>query len=135
VTRTKPISSELLQLPPGADAVSRGLRDGIALELLASEADFTAAVLEYAGLRGWKTAHFRPARTRRGWRTAVQGDGLGFPDLVLLRGAKLLVCELKTKRGTLAPAQRAWLEAWKEAGADVRVWRPSDWDTIERVLA
>jgi hypothetical protein len=30
-------------------------------------------VIELAKLRGWRTAHFRPARTAHGWRTAVLG--------------------------------------------------------------
>jgi hypothetical protein len=51
-----------------------------------TEAEFLAQVLQLAKLCGWLTAHFRPAKTAHGWRTAVQGDGAGWPDLVLLRG-------------------------------------------------
>ena len=71
---------------------------------------------------GWRCAHFRPARTVHGWRTAVQGDGKGFPDWVLVhdRGGVVFV-ELKTSRGKLTPAQEAWGEALIRAGAIYRV--------------
>ncbi len=100
-----------------------------------TEAEFTAQVLELARLAGWRSAHFRPARTAAGWRTAVQGDGRGFPDLVLLRGAAIVAVELKVGRGKLRPEQAAWLAAFAEAGAAAFVWRPEDWPEIERVLS
>lgn len=44
-----------------------------------TEAQFTDAVLEYAKVCGWRSIHLRPAKTEKGYRTAVQGDGKGFP--------------------------------------------------------
>jgi hypothetical protein len=58
----------------------------------------------------------------------------GFPDLVLVRDGRLLFRELKTATGTLSEAQRRWIAALELAGADVRVWRPGDWDEIEATL-
>jgi hypothetical protein len=92
-----------------------------------TERELTDAVLELARLLGWRCAHFRPARTARGWRTAVQGDGAGFPDLVLVRGERILYRELKTERGKLRPEQEAWLSALRAAGADAGVWTEADW--------
>jgi hypothetical protein len=81
---------------------------------------------------------------------SVQKVEAGFPDLILLRDAELLVIELKTDRGRVAPEQREWLEAWSAfagavAGArgasaatpvvDVAVWRPDDWDRLHQRLA
>ena len=83
---------------------------------------------------GWKRAHFRPARTAHGWRTPVAADGAGFPDLILVRGDRLLAAELKTESGTLTPAQSEWLEALAAAGMETFVWRPDDWDAIAKVL-
>ena len=99
-----------------------------------TEAEFTAQVLEYARLRGWRTIHLRPARTARGWRTAVQGDGAGFPDVLALRGGRVVVAELKVARNVATEAQEAWLAAWREAGAEVFLWTPDAWAEIERVL-
>jgi hypothetical protein len=50
-----------------------------------SEASFLEQIIDLAHLFGWRVAHFRAARTFSGWRTPVQGDGKGFPDLVLCR--------------------------------------------------
>jgi hypothetical protein len=98
-----------------------------------SERDLTAALLEAAKLLGWRTAHFRPARTMHGWATAVQGDGKGFPDLVLLRGRELLVRELKDG-SKLTQEQEGWLRAFSDASIDASVWTPDDWPEIERTL-
>ena len=100
-----------------------------------SEPAFQAAVIHLAKLKGWRVAHFRPALDRRGkWSTAVAGDGVGFPDLVLVRGARLVIAELKSERGRVEPEQRAWLDAWRATGAEVYVWSPSDFPTIEEAL-
>lgn len=99
-----------------------------------TEDGFTAAVLQLAKLRGWRSAHFRPARTATGWRTAVAGDGKGFPDLVLIRNGVLVVAELKTDRGQTSPEQDDWLGAFQAAGIEATVWRPSDWETIKKRL-
>jgi hypothetical protein len=99
-----------------------------------TEARFLGMVLKLAKMKGWRTAHFRPARTATGWKTAVQGDGKGFPDLVLVKGSRLLVVELKVKRGQLTQEQQAWLLAFKGAGIEAHCWRPRDWPEIERVL-
>lgn len=100
-----------------------------------SEAEFQSAVIQLAQVTGWRVAHFRAAQNSRGdWRTPVAADGTGFPDLVLVRGHKLLFRELKTVKGRLTIEQLAWGEALKAAGANWGVWRPSDWDLIESAL-
>jgi hypothetical protein len=120
------------------------------------ESPFQRQVLDLARYSGWRVAHFRPARTAGGWATAVQADGAGFPDLVLVRGPELLLVELKTDRGRVRPEQREWLDAFEQVELAVRaavdltldlapealplrdlpvveaaVWRPRDWDRIE----
>lgn len=100
-----------------------------------TEAEFTAQVIQYARLRGWRTAHFRPARTARGWRTAIQGDGKGWPDLILVRGTSVIAAELKIGRNRLTAEQAAWLRALDCANVMTYVWRPADWPKIEKVLA
>ncbi len=96
-----------------------------------SEAGFTKAVLGLAKLYGWRACHFRPGMNRRGqWSTAVQGDGVGFPDLVLVRGKRVIWAELKSVTGKLSSYQEKWLLALKEAGQEVYVWRPEMWNEI-----
>lgn len=99
------------------------------------EKDFQRQVLALAKLRGWRTAHFRPAQKASGeWRTPVSGDGKGFPDTILIRGSRLAIAELKSESGRVATEQRAWLDAWRATGAEVYVWRPSDFAIIEEAL-
>jgi hypothetical protein len=96
-----------------------------AADLPMTEDELLAAVLGMAKVLHVRTAHFRPARTEKGWRTSVSGDGKGFLDVTLL-GTRLLVRELKTEVGVLTPDQRLWIAAWEVARVDVDVWRPSD---------
>ncbi len=100
-----------------------------------TEEEFLRQVIELARVFGWRTAHFRPAMTASGrWVTAVQGNGKGFPDLVLVRGDRILFVELKTDVGRLTNEQADWLSALKAAGAAVYLWRPADWEQIVATL-
>lgn len=100
-----------------------------------SEADFQKQVLDLARLHGWRTAHFRPAMNGRGkWQTAVQGDGEGFPDTLFVRGAEIMVAELKVGANEVTDEQAAWLSALAEANVPAFVWRPDDWQGIVKVL-
>jgi len=100
-----------------------------------NEADLLGQVLQLAKVFGWARAHFRPAKTEHGWRTAVQGDGAGFPDLILVRPPRLVVAELKAARGRLEADQQQWLDWFRSVpGVDVHVWRPADWDLIVATL-
>jgi hypothetical protein len=100
-----------------------------------SEAVFCDQVIHLARMLRWRTAHFRPARTATGWRTAVSGDGKGFPDIIAVRGDRMLACELKIGRGKPTADQVEWLNAFDGVPAvEVHVWLPRDWDDIERTL-
>jgi hypothetical protein len=92
-----------------------------------TEKQFTEQVIDLAQRLGWRCLHIRPAMNRGGhWSTPIQGDGVGFPDLQLLRGRQQLVAELKVGRGKLTPEQEEWLAAFSLADVPAYVWRPSD---------
>jgi hypothetical protein len=97
---------------------------------------FTSQVIALARWNHWLVAHFRPGMNRRGrWMTAVQGDGAGFPDLILVRpNSPIIGAELKTNTGRVTQAQEAWLEAFRQAGGRGCVWRPNMINEIEMVL-
>ena len=100
-----------------------------------SEAVFTAHVIELARWHGWLAAHFRPGMDRHGkWKTAVQGDGVGFPDCVLIKPGRVIFAELKAAKGKVTPEQEVWLQAAKNAGIEAYCWRPSMIEEIEGVL-
>lgn len=102
-----------------------------------TERELLDSVVELARYRRWLVHHCRPALSKAGrYTTPIQG-GKGFPDLILVRGRRVVVAELKSQKGKVAPEQTAWLGAFDKAGCDVYTWRPSDWlsGEIERVLA
>lgn len=107
-----------------------------------SEDDLKEAVIDMAHLLGLKVAHFRPARTidrktgKETWRTPVEADGKGFPDLVIVGPGGVLYRELKSGTGKPSPEQVAWLSGLTGAGADAGTWRPIDLTggTIKREL-
>lgn len=92
-----------------------------------TERDLERGVLDIARLYGWRVVHFRPARTVTGWRTPVAADGIGWPDLFMVRGSRIVGAELKSDAGKLTRYQTAWLEALGDAGVETHVWRPSDY--------
>jgi hypothetical protein len=99
------------------------------------ESEFQTQVIDLARLHGWIVAHFRPGLNARGkWQTAVQGDGAGFPDLVMIRvlgdRAEIIVAELKVSRNKPSDAQTKWIEAFRLTGIPTFCWWPSDWPQI-----
>lgn len=93
-----------------------------------SEDDLLRCVLDLAKVMGWRSFHARPAMTAKGYRTAVSGDGKGWPDLFMVRGDHVLVVELKGDKGKPTPEQDAWLAAlYLHCDNEQMVWRPADW--------
>lgn len=97
------------------------------------ESVFQKDVIELAHTLGWLCAHFRPALTKHGWRTPVSADGAGFPDLILVRD-RVIAAELKREKGKPSDDQQSWLEAFRAAGVEAYLWRPSDVDEIFEIL-
>lgn len=91
-----------------------------------SEKSFQSQVIEMARLLGWWCYHTYDSR-----RCVA-----GFPDLHLSHAQKkrVVFAELKTDKGRLSAYQSAWIAHLREAGAEVYVWRPSDWPAIEEAL-
>ena len=89
-----------------------------------SESEFQKAVIEYAELRQWLVYHTHDSR-----RSAK-----GFPDLCMVRDDRVVFAELKTMRGKITAEQSLWLDALGRTMAEPCLFRPSDWEQIERVL-
>ena len=104
-----------------------------------TENDLLTSVLHLARVTGWRVAHFRSVKTQRPdgstrWLTPVQGDGVGFPDLILLRGSRGIAWELKSEKGKIRPEQADWMEAFAAVGFETGILFPSSWDYIEKEL-
>ena len=97
-----------------------------------TENQLLEAVRGYAKLTGWLTYHTHDSRRSEP----------GFPDLVMVRGGRLIFAELKREGGNPTPEQRIWLAELGDVGryslGNVRcyLWKPSDWlnGDIEAVL-
>ena len=89
-----------------------------------SEKVFMAQVIDLASICGWLVYHTHDSRRSQ----------VGFVDLVLVR-KRVLWVELKAETGTLSPVQQVWSDWLKAAEQEVYLWRPSDWDEIQKVLA
>lgn len=94
---------------------------------IVSEAQWQSSVEHAARLFGWSLYHTRDSR----------GSERGFPDIVAIRGQRLLFAELKVGAARLRPEQRHWLELLRLIGrpVEIYVWRfPHDWDTVIETL-
>lgn len=74
-------------------------------------------ILDAARKLGWLVYHTHDSRRSQP----------GFPDLVLVKGKRILYRELKRQTGRTTPDQDTWLAALTTAGQDARIWRPTDW--------
>jgi hypothetical protein len=107
-----------------------------------TEEQFSTQVESLLNMFGWHWAHFRPARTEKGWRTAISGMGKGFPDYICLRGERMVIMELKSEKGKVSPEQKAWYDKFIESRQhyvkgdfpEVYIWRPVDFDSIIECL-
>lgn len=117
------------QPTPRRSPASSAGSGGRAQTLLAveTEAGFQAWVAQFAALHGWRVWHDLDARR----------NAPGLPDLLLVRGQRLVWAELKRQNGRVRPAQREWLAALTLVGGNVEVylWRPCDRSVIERLLS
>lgn len=100
------------------------------------ENDFMRQVIDLAKLSGWKVAHFGASVRVVGKSRTFVGDrdAAGFPDLVLVKGERLVIAELKAPKGVVSETQKAWLCALGETDAEVYLWRPEDLEEISRIL-
>jgi hypothetical protein len=90
-----------------------------------TEQAFQGQVRHLAIVRGWLYYHTHDSRR----------SDKGFPDTVLIKGSRLVIAELKVGKRKTTREQETWLEAFRNVGAEVYVWRPDDWPEIVRVLA
>lgn len=108
----------------------------MATDAITSEADLLGQVIELAEeYFGWRCVHFRPAKTKHGWRTPVQGSmGKGWPDVVMVNGGRILAAELKAAKGQPTKEQVEVLALLAKAGVETHIWRPADFDDIVDTL-
>lgn len=97
-----------------------------------TEQQFTNELLKWAKVYKWRVFHVRNSGSAG--MTQVQGDR-GWPDVILVRGARWIAAELKvekigTKRGSARQDQLDWLVALERVGAETFIWHPTEWSQI-----
>lgn len=61
-----------------------------------------------------------------------QKSAAGFPDCVIItQDNRLIVAELKREHTKPSAAQLGWLAAFRDAGVETYIWRPSDFISCE----
>lgn len=93
-------------------------------ERFSSEKHFQSHVVALAKINGWRAYHTYDARK----------STPGFPDLVLLRDARLIFAELKMDKRKPTKDQRKWLADLEATAAEVYLWRPRDLRRIVKIL-
>jgi Holliday junction resolvase len=89
------------------------------------ERHLQAGLEEHLRVTGWRYYH-----THDSSRSVA-----GFPDIVALRGSRILVAEIKGPKTRVTGEQRAWLAAFETAGVPAYLWRlPGDWAQVGEVL-
>lgn len=113
-----------MRVPPDAQHVTRLARHPApslhrplaallaeALPLL--EKEWQATVVQLLERLGWSVNHTRAGRGKKGvWTTPTTAKG--WPDLVALRGARLLAIEVKGPKTPVTPEQLEWLARFAE---------------------
>ena len=95
-----------------------------AMEAL-TEKQFQQMIVTRATYMGWWSNHNPDSRR----------STAGLPDLILVHPrAGVLFREIKTVKGRLRDDQANVIAMLQAAGADVDVWRPTDWDSIETII-
>lgn len=96
--------------------------------------DRAAALLQ---AHGFLVFHQRPALTKDGgYVSAVDYNGVGFPDLVAIRpGAPVILVEVKSAVGKLSKDQQDWLHAASGAtSCFYSLLRPNGWVVFQKAV-
>ena len=91
-----------------------------------TEKQLQDAVIDLAKWNGWRYYHTYDSRK----------SVVGFPDLVLVRGERLIFAEVKSDGGKATQEQLNWLGDLHKTAAEVYLWWPKDFTMgrIEKVL-
>lgn len=85
-----------------------------------SEKDLQSIVIEQMKWKGWLCYHTFDSRRSQA----------GFPDLVAVKGTKIMFVEFKSEKGKVKPEQAIWLNRLTDAYGEVWLVRPSTQDAF-----
>lgn len=89
-----------------------------------TEAELQSTVIEMMQWQSWLCYHTHDSRR----------SNPGFPDLVAVKGSRLMFVEFKTDRGKIRREQVEWLDALVETHGEVYLVRPSNMDEFLKIV-
>ena len=99
-----------------------------------SESDWQQQVLATALRLGWQTMHI--GRTGKHQAVGAKGTlGIGWPDLTLVKGGRLIFAELKGQKAPSPTAEAEGGTMHLSNVGEIHVWRPSDFGLVLDTLA
>jgi hypothetical protein len=101
----------------------------------ATELECEATIIKSAKMAGWLVHGSRVAYSRGKFSTPIKGHA-GFPDLVLVKGERLIIVELKRRPNKVEPEQEVWLKAFAQVPGveSYVVWVPDQQDAFCQLL-
>jgi len=85
-----------------------------------SEKELQSTVLEAMRWMGWKCYHTHDSRRSEP----------GFPDLIAVKGSRMMAVEFKAEKGVIKASQIEWLDALMNSNLEVYLVRPSTQDAF-----
>ena len=97
-----------------------------------TEGQLQAAIIHLAELMCWRLYHVTNVHKSLRSHTSV-----GFPDLHMVRGRRIVYAELKDAKKPRTDQQDEWARAIQKTDAEYYLWRPADWMSgrVDEVLA
>jgi len=97
-----------------------------------SEREWHNTVTEAAALQGWTVFWTQQSGPGKG---KGAHSPPGEPDLRIIRPPRVIFAELKKQDGKATPEQEEALALLAQCpGVEAYLWRPGDWDDVERIL-
>ena len=101
------------------------------LDIPYTEDKFQKQIIDLAELYDWLWFHV-PKNAYFASKYMIKA---GFPDLTLVKDGRLILAEIKSAKGRLSDKQRLWGNRLNECeGVEYYVWRPANWNEIEKLL-
>jgi|HubBroStandDraft_5_1064220.scaffolds.fasta_scaffold2299985_1 hypothetical protein len=92
----------------------------------ATEDQLLSYVTDMLGYKGWLWHHAGDSRR----------SSAGLPDIVAVRGGRVIFAELKTAKGRFRAEQLRWFDRLLACpGVETYCWRPMDLEDIAEILA
>ena len=111
---------------PSQRRSSNGTLTAAEYRRLITESSFQDKVIQTAELGGWWVWHDTDSRRNRA----------GLPDLIMIRPPRVIFAELKKHDGRVRRSQQTVLGLLADCpDVESYLWRPDDFEAIERILA